>query len=302
MKYTFWGVKMNKELKKENKIKVNIKHYRFDISKPQEAKEYEDLCKHIKKTEGHKKDTTHYINFQHNSQHKREFTKKIIQLTKKKHINIDATYLFENQFNTDNENLNLRVYYWNEYIYINKKIKEGYYLVKTQELKERVHNTFKCGYCGARYTEQEKKKLNLKFCNSCLESEYLTLDYLPLLRLKRIDDKTKRPELNQEDKIYLMQSFQASQLKGQNKRTLSYFVNKKKEIKEIYNKEKENINIEYKGKMWLLLRGIHIKNVIYYNYNNMWVFGWQNKLTFEEEQDYKKALKNFPFNYKLKVE
>jgi hypothetical protein len=285
---------MNKERNKEI-IKVKLNYYRFDISNLEEAQKYKDVCETIP----HKKDTTHHSNFKIYGSNT-PFLQKIKELDKRDFVDIDTKYLFSNQFNTSEKSLNLRVYLWNEYIYPNKDIKEGYFLSNCEELLKRLDNTFKCSYCGKQYPRKERDKLI--FCNSCLDSEYLTIDNLPLLRLRKIKDKGKILPLNDCDFELLKSNFIEAQIKGSSKRGKERIAKLRNDLLTEYQTTKTNAETKYKGMLWLLDKGINTSNVIYYNHTNIFTFGWRKKLSFQEEQEFKEELKDFPYNYKIEVE
>jgi len=288
---------------KHKTIKTKIYSYRFDISIKTEKEQYLKEIENAKKLTGLKakdKNTTHYINF--NSAKGYENLKLFRDEIKSlKEVEIETDCLFNNQFNTKGKNkeIGLRIYIWNELIYRNKDIKEGYYIEMTQELKNILHNTFKCGYCGKQYSKEEHE--NLSFCNSCLDSEYLKKDQLFLLRLKRIDDNTDRLHLNDCDSIALTEQYTKAQIKGISTRGIKRIKDLRDSLLKDRDKTIKDANSEYDGFIWLLDRGINTDNVIYYNHTETFCFGWKNTLSFEIEQELKNKLKDFPFKFELKV-
>jgi len=276
-------------------IKSGIKYYRFDVSDKEQNKQYLSLCEKIKAI-GVKKDTHYYINFSYESN--KEFMNKIKAMVKKGFVEIETKFIFSNQWNTSEESFNLRIYDWSENIFENADIKEGYYLTDVKELFDLRQNTFKCGYCGKYYTRADKEKNDLTFCDSCLGSEYLTEDNLILLRLRRINDNGKFIPLNDIDKIALLEIYHKEQLAGRTKRLKQEIADKKKNLKkDLLNAEKE-----YKAFMWLINNNVNYKNCIYYSHCDEFCFGWRDALTFEEEQNLKEVLENFPYKYKLKTQ
>jgi len=296
-----------KETEQKNKtIKAKIYFYRYDISKKDEKKAYLKEMETAKVFSGWTSpNTLHYINFSYESN--KEFNEKLKGLTiknlsgevkKEGIINIETKHLFNNQFNTQE---GFRLWNWRENIFLNKDIKEGYYIEMPKEYFNLLENTFSCGYCGKQYTREEKIKKDLSFCDACLGSEYLKEDDLFLLRLKRINDKTERLPLNDCDNEILT-DINLKEFERLNK------IRKKENIKRIKAKltkeRKENIansENEYKGFMWCLNKGIETDNLIYYNHTKTFCFGWRDKLNFEKEQQLKKDLKGFPFKFELKV-
>lgn len=275
-------------------IKTNIYNYRYDISKPKEKALYEKERLKAQKASGlNEPDTYHYINFQIYKGSDTFIKDKIKPL---KVVHIETEHLFNNQFNTTE---GLRVFLWSEIIFPNKDIKEGYYIVFNEDLKDALNNTFKCGYCGKQYTKEQHK--NLSFCSNCLDSEYLKKDDLFLLRLKAISDTTERQPLNDCDKEALIKAYTEAQIKGTSERGIKRIKAKRESLLSDRDKTIKNANTEYNGFIWLLDRGINIDNCIYYNHINTFCFGWRNKLSFEVEQELKTLLNGFPFTYELKV-
>ena len=280
----------------KNKIvKTGIKYYQFDISDKEENKKYLALCDEIKAI-GLKKDTHHWINFTYKSNN--AFMDKIKTMEKRGVCEIETKFIFSNQWNTSDKSFNLRVYDWSECEFENTDIKEGYYLTDVKELFQLRQDTFKCGYCGKYYTRAEKEKENITFCNSCLDSEYLTEDNLILLRLRRINDDGDFIPLNDIDKIALTEEYHKKQIIGRTARLKQKIIDKKKDLKkDLLNAEKE-----YKAFMWLINNNVNYDNCIYHNHYDEFCFGWRNALSFDEEQDLKEVLKDFPYKYKLKTQ
>jgi len=284
-----------KETEQKNKtIKAKIYFYRYDISKKDEKKAYlkeMEIAKELSKWD--KPNTLHHINFTWESN--KAFMDK---LKKNKYIHIETEHLFSNQFNTKE---GFRLWNWRENIFLNKDIKEGYYIDMPKEYFNLLENTFSCGYCGKQYSKEEKLKKDLSFCNSCLGSEYLKEEDLFLLRLKRINDETQRLPLNDCDNEVLIDT-NIKEFERLNK------IRKVKKIKRlkaelIRDKQKTILkaNEEYNGFMWCLNNGIETDNLIYYNHTKTFTFGWRDKLTFKEEQKLKEQLKEFPYKYELKT-
>jgi len=276
-------------------IKTKIKYYKFDISDKEQNKKYLALCEAIKAI-GLKKDTHHHINFSYKSN--KEFMNKIKTMEEKGFVEIETKFIFSNQWNTSEESFNLRIWDWSENVFEDNYIKEGYFLEDVKELSELRQNTFICGYCGKYYTREQKEKEDISFCYKCLDSEYLTEDNLCLLRLKRINDKTTRGDLNDCDKEVLLKSYYEKQKIGRTNRLNKNIEDKKKKLKE----NLKNANEEYKGFMWLIENNLNFTNVIYYSHTKTFSFGWRDKLSFKEEQNLKKVLKNFPYEYELKTQ
>jgi hypothetical protein len=95
--------------------KVIFHKYRFDITKPTELKQYEDLCEEIK-TLGYKKFDSTRIN-----QFKREY---FHYIDDKREVKLYEPSKFKTQYIADVG----RLHNWYEIIFPNKAIKFGYYL------------------------------------------------------------------------------------------------------------------------------------------------------------------------------
>lgn len=273
-------------------IRTKIKYYRYELDKPEDNKRYK-LLSDCLKNQGLKLFDCISLELQ-SYEKKTNFFNKIKQLENKGFIELETEYIFNNQWNTTEESLNLRVFDWYEEIYPNRKIKEGYYLEVNKEMNQIRENTFKCGYCGKQYFKPKKE-----FCLSCLDSEYLTKEYLPLLRLRSVkneDDKNK--ELTQEEQENLIKLYTEAQTKGNKERAIK----KIESLKKRYKEDLKQAQTEYKGFMWLLENGINTDNCIYYNHSNLFTFGWRTLLSFEIEQELIKQLKGFPFKYELKTQ
>jgi hypothetical protein len=278
-------------------IKTDIFYYRFNISDPKERKQYKQECIKAKSLSGFKEpDTLHYINFAYSQKAKDNLREFMAKIKTYKTITIETKYLYNNQFNTKE---GFRGWYWREMIYENPNIKEGYYIVNPQELKDLLNNTFSCGFCGKQYTKEQHKTLS--FCNSCLDSEYLKQEELFLLRLKAISDKSERLPLNDCDKAVLTETYKGSQIFGNNKRGKDRLKALRDRLLKDKQKAIKDINKKYNGFIWCLDNGIKTDNLIYYNHTDIFSFGWRDRLTFEQEQELKGLLKYFPYNYEIKV-
>lgn len=275
-----------------NLIKTKIHYYYYDLSNVFDRNEYKKLKTKLNKTRKlfdcislmDRKDNRDYFN-------------KIKELDKKGVIELETDYIFNNQWNTNNNSLNLRVFDWNEEIHPNKDIKEGYYLDINKEMLDIRENIKKCGYCGKQYYKTVEE-----FCLNCLDSNYLREDELFLLRLKKVNDETNRKPLTDKEKNLLLPMYLGKQVIGKEKRENKYFKDKKEDIEKTFKNRKEEIEQEYKGFKWLLNKGVRIDNIIYYDHTKTFSVGWRKLLSFNEEQKFKEVLKGFPYNIELKTQ
>jgi len=258
-------------------MKTTLHYYRFDMSKPGENEKYRLLCENLKKQGLRCFDS---ISLDHN-----EFYKNKIKPLDNQFIELDTSYLFNNQWNTDG---NLRVFDWSEAIYRNRNIKEGMYLDQTEEMHSIRLNTYKCGFCGAMFTHGG-------FCNKCHGSEYLTENDLMLLRLLPIAGERCRLPLTEAEKSKLMPAYIKEQTKTKTKKA-------KAQREKIVNEcqiESQKLIIKKNGLLWLLDHNINIDNCIYYGHLNVFCFGWQTPISESVKPELIKLLKNFPFDYKI---
>jgi len=275
----------------KQEIKTKIHYYYFDVSNNKEKKEYKELLKVAKQKTGlQNPDTYHYINFGVYPGSRYFIREKIKHL---KTVTLETKHVFSNQWNTKE---GLRVFDWRENEFQNRDIKEGYYLEITDEIKQLRNDLFKCGYCGKQYYKTKRV-----FCDDCLSSAYLSESDLKLLRLRTVNDNTDFKELTEKEKQKLMPIYIKGQINGDKRRTKERLEKQRQKIEKSYKEDSKNAKTEYKGFSWLMDNNIDIENVIFYSHTDLFCFGWRNELSFEVEQELKKALKDFPFKYEMKV-
>jgi hypothetical protein len=160
-------------------IKTELKSFYFDISKEEDKKEYDALCKHFKALKIKCFETwgggSHYLDFAKNG----------IK------IELETKYLFADQWNTAPidgvSDTGYRVHdFAMDACLPNKKIKRGHYLAINDKMLAVRNNTQSCGYCGKQTVVNDKHDALSRFCDCCIDSEYLTKDKLHLLRLQPI--------------------------------------------------------------------------------------------------------------------
>lgn len=242
-------------------MKVTITKYDLNISNESEHLEYLTLTKKIKSL-GYKLFDT----YNHDKSNK-YYSDLPLEQT------IETDTLFENQYNTVE---GFRIFDWSETIYNNKNIKKGYYISKgVDKLKKAKANQLKCGFCGKRY---DKSKTILIYCNACLDSEYLTEKELPLLRLQSLagvkqgsgDVPKELTKAFNDNK----QAYKDGQLGRMQKEA-------KELLEELAEKQKVQ-NYEAQVQYDLLMLGIPINNLIYYNHTSSWSYGWRDSVDLEE--------------------
>jgi len=276
---------------KPETIKTEISFYEFDISIPTERERYNKLVKTLK-AKGLKVFDTYQTG---DYETHKAFNDKIKSLVKTG-VELETKHIFNNQWNTSKKSHDLRVMDWAEAIYPNKDLKRGYYLTLSDEIKELRKNSFKCGWCGKQYYKKHPI-----FCYECLGSEYLKKDYLKLLRVRGVLNETKTPELTEKELNTLTPLFIKYQIEGNTKRDKARIKQKRERLLKDKDTTIKNARAEYEGFIWLMDRGINTENIIYYDHKSIFSVGWRKALSFEEEQEFKKVLKDFPFKFELKV-
>lgn len=218
-------------------------------------------------------------------------------------LDLETTHLFNNQWNTGPNKLSdkgYRVFDWaQDYIPegMNKKIKKGHYLDQTEAMREVRRNTVACGYCG----KQEAAQKGSVFCPLCLDSEYLTEDWLFLTRMQPIDMTTDRAPLTQAERAYLLPLYKEAQLHGSTERGKTRLAQQRKDIESKYTKATGNAKTERNGLTWLLDHGVKIDNVIFYSHTGRFGFGWRTPLSAQVKSGLLDILVGFPFDYDIKA-
>ncbi len=164
---------------KQKNIEVGIVTYRFDTSKPEDCEQYSDLKKQLRERGLELFD---FIAGCSSSLDKEKRVKTGI-------YHVETDHIFSNQYNTEE---GFRVFDWSEKIYPNSSIKDGYYITNSEnfkKLKELVHKTFACGYCG-----KQSLEFGDGFCHKCVGSEYLKIENYALLKLRPVDYKESRDQ------------------------------------------------------------------------------------------------------------
>jgi hypothetical protein len=248
-------------------ITVPFHYYRYDLDsriddREQVKAEYEALIATIKATGLKCSSTIPEIG---NSKHRDRLTK-IRAIADNGIVEIETKFLFDNQFNSPE----LRLYFWEEYDYPNKDIKEGYYIELTEEYREILSNTVQCKFCGKQEIKSDKV-----FCSKCLGNEYLTEDSLELTILTPIIGKKIKVSTEQlQARILEFQNLQDSTMLSIENITeaLSY-------MSEEYRKDLAELGLKRFGYLVLLGLGIHPKNAIYHARSNEWVIGNSRKFS-----------------------
>lgn len=250
-------------------ITVTLNKYFLNLKKEGDAERYEAI-KEIAKGLGHK------LFDSIGGQRYHEITAYFNKLPNVQ--TIETKHLFNNQYDTVE---GFRIFDWEEEICVNNRnIKEGYYLTgDLDKLKEAKENQLCCGYCGHRY---DKRETELKFCNACLDSEYLEEKNLPLLLLQPVSSEGERHKAITENvtaeihaawdaaKPKMIERMELARRKRCNDKATRLESDLEKKIEEV------------RILTTLLRHGISTDNLIYYSHTNKWTFGWSKKLVESE--------------------
>jgi hypothetical protein len=264
-----------------NQLQTRLTRYRFDISEPNQEKQYKALMRQLCKP----------------------FRANADRLPKEGPIILETEHLFQNQWNSapraDSE-VGWRVFDHFQAIYLNKFIKEGYYLEMTQEMRDIRDNVLKCGFCG----KQELAETGLVFCYKCLDSEYLKENDLFLLRLVPCSSNfgSKREPLSEAEKAHLLVHYIERQTRGQDSRAVAKRAKQREKVIAKRDKVTETAKTEAEGLIWLLDRNLNIDNVIYYPHTDRFCFGWLQSVSQSVKSEILNFISEFPFDYQIKVE
>ena len=269
-------------------FETKLHHYCFNTRKPEELQAWNELEARLTTT--------------HRKMH--SYSRESVTDTGIEFVRLEDDYLFDNQWNEEKPK-NRRLFDWyQEYRLRGPHIKQGYWLELTDEMLAARNVRYACGYCGTQVTDTGGKV----FHESCLRSEYLTLDLLHLIRFQLVDYRTERTELTPEESSYLLPKYKVAQGLGIAERDeTAKSVNRRKVADLIPNAERETrriieaARIETEAYTWLLDHDINmLDNVIYYPHTARFCFGWRNPLTPKERSFLEDNLTEFLFDYDLK--
>lgn len=257
-------------------VEIGIVTYRFDTSKSEEQKQYADLKIQLRER------GLELFDFIAMCSSSIDQEKKI----RTGIYHVETKHLFSNQYNTEE---GFRVFDWSEKIFPNSSIKDGYYITNSENfkgLKELIHKTFACGYCG-----KQSLEFGDGFCHRCAGSEFLEISNYPLLELRPVDFKGSRDKEIPES---LINEINKSQKEARTKRLKKDVETKRKRLK----KDIENSAKELEAFEWLISNDMDYKNVIYYNHTDTFSFGWSKPI--EDKEALERSLEGFPFKYEIK--
>lgn len=283
-------------------IKTTLTAYYYDVSDEEQATEYAAMCADLKaqglrcfdvKTNPSDKSPYRALS-------PRGTTPRIVVNTKEWCIELETEHLFNDQWNTAPidgvTSTGLRAFNWYEGIYPNKDIKDGYYLKQTDEMREVLRNTHKCGYCG----NQEPAAKGYTFCPRCLGGAYLTENELHLLRMTPVRDTHKnRAPLSEAERAHLIPLYVEAQTTAEETRAAAAA---KKARRDVIKKAENTIKkaqIERDGFTWLLDNNINIDNCIYYAHTGKFSFGWRKPVSGAVCARILEVISEFPYPYEI---
>lgn len=221
---------------------------------------------------------------------------------------LETAHMFDNQWNTAPipgvSDTGLRVFDWAQDYepHRNKIIKQGYYLEQTVAMREARVSRYACGFCGF----QVDASTVTRFCERCLDSEYLKESELYLLRMLPVTNGLKaRAPLSEVELAVLKPAFTKAQVYGATERGAARIAKVRADITDEYETKTANAKTKHDGLLWLLDRGINTDNVIYYGHTGKFCFGWRKPLDGAEYNALQLALHNegysFPFDHDIKT-
>lgn len=209
-------------------------------------------------------------------------------------VTIELEHVFDNQMNSAAP-LNARLFDWSHNTYPNRHIVAGHY-VESAELQHARATTCACGYCGKQYENGTPGQ----WCMECIESPYLDMATLPLLRLQLVNDKRDRPALSDEERAELLPIFEEARTRGITARGKARIAKQRADILADYEKTISVAAIERDGKMWCNDNGIDTGLIIYYSHTKRFAFNWQGKLQGDELARLAEKVASFPFPFDMK--
>ena len=275
---------------KLNVIHTRLHHYRFDVSKPGEASAYAELLENTLKKIGFPVWTMDLRNGYSADPNGWRFMDKIRKCADP--VALETDHLFADQWNSEQ---GLRMFNWAECVYSSYHIKEGYWIEQTEEMRDVLRNTHKCGYCGAQDAAN-----GYIFCPHCTGSAYLTEEDLHLTRMLPVAYKGNRAKLTKAERTLLLPIYREAQLHGQGDRSIAAAKAARVRVDAEYQAATRKAEAEHKGFTWLLDRGLQIDNAIYYSHTGRFCFGWRQGVSESVKSTLLDVMSEFPFPCDIK--
>lgn len=278
-------------------LRATLHAYRFNLAIPTEATAYSSLVARLELA-GLKK----FATISSRTKGSRDFEKKIAQLDGQT-VEIDGTFLFSDQWNTkpiaDISDAGMRLMGWNEDIFPNPQIKEGYWLDRSSQMLEAIRNRNACGYCG----RQEAAQKGNVFCGACIDSPYLKESELYLTRMQSVALGMKaRAPLSGHEADLLVPEYRQAQIYGASERGKARIKKERADIETKYARATANAKAEHDGLLWLMDHGIKLDNVIFYDHTSRFGFGWRQPVSEAFKSDLLDIISEFPFPYDIVTE
>lgn len=283
-------------------LKTKLHYYSFDTSDPDQAQAYQELLEGTLKKIGFKPWITDESRTQGPINKTRDFYRKIKEscIDGSVEVELETKHLFSNQWNSspfgEFHESGARLFNWAMVKWPNKSIATGYWLEQTQAMANILAETSKCGYCGNQAPTGSKV-----FCDRCLDSEYLDVSDLKLLRMMPISFEGNRAELTQEERNLLEPQYLEHQTEAKSVRTTKRLAKERTQVAKDYHEASEKARTEYEGKMWFLNRELNTGNLIYYSHTKTFCLGWREPLDPKLAEAWRKKTEGFPFNLELKT-
>lgn len=216
-----------------------------------------------------------------------------------KEVEIETDYLFADQWNaTVAGGGGFRLADFS--VFTQGNVREGYYLVMTDEMREVRKNRHICGYCGRQYNKTLSGMIPVKdgkaymlqgeyHCLACCGSEHLTEAEAKLTKLCSLASKQERPEIDEAVKTFILREGE-----NQYRRRLTSGEHNEagREARKEYVERIEVID-------WLAGRGMASHSA--YRTEKGWKFGWMTPIQPHLEQMMHELLRTFPFRYLLQL-
>jgi hypothetical protein len=275
-------------------INTVIRVYHFDISKQEQAKDYQDL----------KRKLVGYPHRMHSSNMGNVGHYALVESLDGQTIQLETEHLFNNQWNTAPiagvSDKGLRVFDWASDAGLrNKNIRQGHYLEQTDEMRELRRNTMCCNYCG----KQEPAAKGNVFCPHCIGSEYLTEKDLFLTRMTPIDQDEfvkSLPALTEAEREHLLPLYKEAQLHGHTAHDKQRIAKLRADIAAEYTKITSDATTKRDGFTWLMDNGVKTDNVIFYSHTGIFCFGWRTPLNTERLSGILEIISEFHWPYEIK--
>lgn len=278
-------------------MKTTIHVYRFDTNVPAEKAAWDKLRDELKKTHPWCMESSTPPGKSH---YRTEWDGVQVEL--------DTAHLFDNQWNAASEPggdgpEGWRLFDWaldydTDHMGRRNKIRRGYYLEQTEEMRAARKNRYRCGYCGKQYDVLDVPK----FCTACIGSEHLKEVDLSLLRTRCVADEYKAsPPLTAGEADFLVPLYRELQLKATLGRDLAQAKEAQRKALETYEKKIALATQERDGFLFLVANGIRTNNAIYYDHTGRFGFGWRSPMEPAVAAALAEKLKDFPAPWDIEV-